>query len=179
MCSRELPFLGQQGALLVLTSSPVSGTNFRKAAGLPGPALGDCKEVTDGAQVSLLLECPPSTAKPWAFARPKPTRTPGESGVQSPPSHEGKKEGSAGPPDSPRMRASQAPESSLCHLERRRGPWAPARGAARVSTGTALSTKGPSGSGCDWHSQAENSTAESEAKMLCRPQLPPGPRAHL
>lgn len=43
MWDLQQPFLGQRGALLVLTSSPVRGPNFRKAVGLSGSALGDCK----------------------------------------------------------------------------------------------------------------------------------------
>lgn len=50
MWGLEQPFLGQSGALLVLTSSPVSGDNFRKAAGLLGSALGNCKVASAGAQ---------------------------------------------------------------------------------------------------------------------------------
>lgn len=33
-------FLGHRGTLLALTSSPVSGANFRMVSGLPGPTLG-------------------------------------------------------------------------------------------------------------------------------------------
>lgn len=72
-------FLGQRGALLVLTSSPVRGPNFRKAVGLSlGLPWVTARWRELEHQLSLLLEHPPppQTTRLCSFqTHPVPLRT--------------------------------------------------------------------------------------------------------
>lgn len=94
----ERLFLGQRGALLVLTSSPVRGANFRKAVGLPGSALGDCKVASAGAPAVTASGASSPHRKPLGLCsfqtHPVPLRY---LGLTSPNSQEGEI-GVTGPP---------------------------------------------------------------------------------